>query len=131
MGRVVFGHLAFGVGMRRTDRVVFALCVAMIAFCVVYTINPAAPRYYPLEGVWRWGESDGAPSMGWYGRFAWGLLAGFGGYGLARAVIASSVRDRVTTLSPFALFILTTLGLVALAAAIASIIIHEYNRWLG
>jgi hypothetical protein len=62
--------------VHRTDSAFLSVSVALLAFSLVYYLNPPAPRYYPLEHTWRMANEKGVPSMAWYGRSAWGLGAG-------------------------------------------------------
>ena len=115
--------------MKRTDSVFLAIALAVTAFAAGYYINPPAPRYYPLERTWRMTKEQGKPSMGWYGRSAWGL----GAAGLVGALAFAATRrlpSREGNESRLPLWIVRLLTVIALAALVvvaAHIVVHEFS----
>lgn len=69
--------------MNSTDRLHLSVTIPIIVACAIYFIDPPAPRYFPVEGIWSMEAVDGSPSMGWYGRTAWAM----GGWLIALATI--------------------------------------------
>ena len=61
--------------MRKEDTLVLSFSLAMLVFCLVYTLAISIPAYYPLERLWRWEKLPGLPAMSWYARFGWSLIA--------------------------------------------------------
>ena len=117
--------------MHRTEASLIRVVVAIVAFCIIYEWTPPTPRYYPLEQVWRMENLSSSPSMGWYGRSAWGFGAAFVAGGLAtwftrRKGLSESGSTRLSR------GMITTLSLVALASIAlltVSIIRHEFDRF--
>jgi hypothetical protein len=118
--------------MRRTDAALLVACAGLLAFSVAYYVDPPAPRYYPLEHAWRMANEKGKPSMGWYGRSAWGLGAGLAA-GLAMAVALRVIGHRQEgsrrTLPSWLLAVLTVASLLALVGASAEVVHHEFGKW--
>lgn len=54
------------------------LCARFGAYAfaiMVYALNPPSINYFPLEYAWRPGYVPGLPSVDWYGRVLWALIA--------------------------------------------------------
>ncbi len=115
--------------MKNPATVLLSLSFAIVIFCGVFIWNPPAPRFYPLEGVWRMpSEKASGPAMGWYGRTGAALLAGAVSGGVGSAVAAGLSRRKPIRLAPPAVFAVALLVLVALAGA-SSAVVFEQQVW--
>jgi hypothetical protein len=115
--------------MTRTESTFLTVCAAIIAFAATYYINPKAPRYYPIERRWSTTNDKEKPSMGWYGRSAWGLGVGLV-VGIAAAVmLRGKGRTETPTLPGWLIGVLTVLTLLALVGVGADIVHHEFGKW--
>ncbi len=61
--------------MTRDQSKVCARCAAYALGMIVYALNPPSVNYFPLEYAWRPGYVPGLPSVDWYGRLLWALIA--------------------------------------------------------
>jgi hypothetical protein len=111
--------------MDTRDRNVLAVCLALLVFALLYALNPPGPRYYPLEGVWRWEQIPGMPSMAWYARVACASAGATAAYGLSRALPASARPIHRGWAAALAMFIL-----FALLTATAYLALTEYRHWI-
>lgn len=109
------------------ESAVLALCWGVLVFCAIYALNPAGPRYYPLEGVWRWENIKGIPSMAWYARVAYASS----GAALAFFLGRLAARGLPEPFVPLAAR-LCALGVsLALLAASAYLAWDEYRHWVA
>ncbi len=120
--------------MQRADINLLSVAAAVIAFAATYAASPPAPKYYPLERQWRSEATAGAPSMGWYGRSAWGLGAALAAGGLTAAVTLT-VRRRRAHLGQAAplprklVWLVAALALAAMVALAGYVVVHEFGKW--
>lgn len=100
-------------------------CLWMAAACVtalVYPFMPNAPRYYPVEHLWRWEPLAGIASMGWYGKAAWSLAAG-----AVAAALLAVVLPRLTERNARALQKALAAALyLAYPFAVTCMLLHEF-----
>ena len=122
--------------MNRPDSIFLSVCLAMIAFAAVYYITPPAPRYYPVEHIWRMGKTEGRPSMGWYGRSAWGVGAACLVGGLT-ALLTGAFRSRPELeetndarrrLPDWSIYLLTAAALASLVLLAGQIVLEEVRH---
>ena len=115
--------------MTRSDRLFVGLCVAIILFSILYALNPPAPRYFPEEHTWSMPGPNGAISMGWYGRTAWGfgaaLLALFGTLFVMRRGSTDFDSEEVSPPSKSWAITLSWATLFSLIALMGLIVVHE------
>ncbi len=101
-----------------TSRSHTALCLAIAAFAVAFTLPTLVPLpllwYHPLEGAWRFEVTPTTVAMGWYGRLLWGVLAAGIGLALGRFVPARLTLTRTAQ----AWWALATLAVVVAAMTI-------------
>lgn len=122
--------------MDRTQSAFLVCCITIIAFSAVYFVNPPSPRYYPRQHTWRMEKVEDEPSMGWYGRTAWGIGAGLLAAIVTGLVVRSKGRRREgepdAESAPLPGWAVALLTLVTLAAAIAvsvKIVLHNFHKW--
>ena len=122
--------------MDRTESAFLVACMVIIAFSAAYFINPPSPRYYPREHTWRMEKLENEPSMGWYGRTAWGVGAAV----LAAVVTGLATRSanehsqtdetgEESGLPTWAVGLLTLLALAAPIIASIEVIMHGIHKW--
>jgi len=116
--------------MRRTDSIIYALAIAVIAFAAVYLANPPAPHYNPVDGTWAMHQPKGVPSMGWYGRTAWALAGALAAAGITFAgcsLLGRNARGR----PPAAITAMVTIVMLAvLFVTIYFLSVHDYHIWI-
>jgi hypothetical protein len=114
--------------MNRRDALLLAVAAATLAAVVVFVLHPPAPRYFPLEGVWRWGKVSGIPSMGWYGLSAWMFAAaavvGACSYAFVRLLFVRSAANPRASVAWGA----AAVTLAAFLAGAAYAVHHEWHR---
>ena len=117
--------------MDRSASTFLAVCVALVAFAIVYWLNPPAPEYDPLSHTWAMQIDNGRPGISWYGRSLWGFGAAIVG-GFATTTLwrlrRQSEAER-SMLKPLTVKVMTIVALAALGVFIAAIIVREFNRW--
>jgi hypothetical protein len=115
--------------LRKQDALVLTLAAAIVVTCVVYALAPSGPVYHPVEHLWRWDAISGTPSMKWYGRSLWALLAG-GGAALVVALGSRRfVRDdaKLPSKAPTWVSVIT---LVVLVGTLVDTVVHEVSTWM-
>jgi len=61
--------------MTREQSRLCSRCAAYALGMLIYALNPPSINYFPLEYAWRPGYVPGLPSVDWYGRVLWVLVA--------------------------------------------------------
>ncbi len=113
--------------MRREHTNTIAAVVACLCGILIYDIQPPKPFYYPLEGVWRWEKLPDVPSMGWYGRIAWALVAAtIGGY-ISKYVVFRQKAGAPRDLSQRNIHFITAVLFVSLVWCMARVVLHELH----
>ncbi len=112
------------------------LCLAVIAFGVVYYLDPPMPNYYPVVNRWEFEADLKGPSMGWYGRSA----AGLGAAGIVTWLLSVTLTktgrepmDKTAGGIPvwlaYGMSVLTAAVLIALMVGIVLHALHEWGLW--
>jgi len=118
--------------MNRTDYLLLITAIVALAFAAAYHFKPPAPRYYPLENTWKMENVKGVPSMGWYGRTAWGVGIGAAA-GLVAAVVLLAVPKGADgeprRLPGWLISVLSLLAVLALIGAAGEVLHHEFHKW--
>lgn len=114
--------------MNRTDSILLTVTLSVISFAATYYWSPPAPRYVPLERRWSMNPRPDQPSMGWYGRSAWGLgvAAVVGSLTFAATRPRSNPHGTNRTLPVWCVQGLTWLALGALTLLALHIVLHEF-----
>jgi len=118
--------------MNRADYLLLISAAVALTFSAAYYFQPPAPRYYPVEHAWKMEHEKGVPSMGWYGRTAWGLAAGTAAGALTALGLLAVPRDangHPRRLPAWLGTSLSLLVLVVLVALAAQIMHHEFHKW--
>jgi peptidoglycan/LPS O-acetylase OafA/YrhL len=118
--------------MNRTDYLLLITVIVAIAFAAAYHFKPPAPRYYPLEHAWKMENVKGVPSMGWYGRTAWGVgIGAAAGVVAALALLAVPKRadGQARQLPGWAITLLSLAAVVTLVLLAGEILHHEFDKW--
>ncbi len=114
--------------MSSAERTFLAVAAGLVAFAATYFVSPPAPRYYPLSGEWRMERRPEKPSMGWYGRSAWGLAAALAAGGLV-GWVSGRGRGRWQGLSAGTIRLVTTVVLTSLGALAGYIVVANFREW--
>lgn len=75
----------------KQDNALAAGLAGSIATALAYPFVPTAPRYYPIEHLWRWEKIAAVPSMGWYGHAFWALAVG-----VVVALLSAAILPRLS-----------------------------------
>ena len=114
--------------MRRNDAIVLSYCAGIIVYCMVYIIEPAGPKYFPLENAWSVLPLGDSPGMAWYSRTVWGFAAGLAALAITWAFTAGRVSIDGPGLPKHVIQTMTLLTLAALTFAAVSFILAELPR---
>ena len=108
-----------------------ALAVAVAVYCAVFAWGPPAPRYYPVERVWRMPSNPApGPAMGWYGRTGTALGAAAVAAGGAAVVLRRRDRARRIELGAVAVYAIAAAIVLCVAVSCASIV-REQRAWFA
>jgi len=116
--------------VRKQDAMVLSLALAIVVSCVVYAIGPSHPVYHPSLHLWRWDAVEGTPSMKWYGRSLWGLVAGAATWLAVTLATRRRVREGEPSPPRVSAKWLSVITLVVLVGALADTVIHEVSTWM-
>lgn len=108
--------------MRKADLVFVALCLATIAFALVF-VSPmfgelSVPWYYPLERRWALEVKPKGLAMDFYGRTLWAMFAATGTF-----VVAVLAGRKKRSIEP------RTIGLFTAWALTATLLVIAYFAW--
>lgn len=113
--------------LRKQDADILIWMAAMLAFVMAYIWNPPGPKYFPIEGVWQWGDIEGSPGMSWYARFAYAVIASSVA-GLGAWTTSKIIGHSEKTLSAKIIYALTLLLAVVYISALVYIVQHELTH---
>jgi hypothetical protein len=116
--------------VRKQDAMVLSLAFAIVVTCVVYAIGPSHPVYHPSLHLWSWDAVPGTPSMKWYGRSLWGLVAGAAAWLAATMATRRWVRDGETSPPKLSAKWLSVVTLIVLVGSLVDTVIHEVSTWM-
>lgn len=112
--------------MKNPAIVFISVAVAVVVFCGVFAWNPPAPRFYPIERVWRmpWDAAPG-PAMAWYGRTGCALGAAVVVSGLMMSILRVRDRQVALRLSAMRIYAMMTVVIASLALVGAQIVVEQ------
>jgi len=111
--------------------VLLTLAVSLVVSCAVFAWNPPAPRYFPMERVWRMpSDPTPGPAMGWYGRTGVALGAAVLAGATARAALRARDRRRRLEMTPATVYAVTVAMAAVLLLSLAAIV-HEQRDWFA
>lgn len=101
----------------------------ILTFCVTFLKNPPAPRFHPVERVWRMpGHPAAGPAMGWYGRTGVALGAAVVVGGINVVLLSFENRKKPFVLDAMSIYALSAMVLLCLAVSMAGIV-REQRDW--
>lgn len=113
--------------MRKEHTNIMAAVVACLCGILIYDLQPPKPYFYPLEGVWRWEKLPDLPSMGWYGRLGWALIAATMGGTLSKYVLFRTKTGGPRDMARHKIHLITGALVLALVWAMVRVVIHELH----
>jgi len=118
-------------GMKTPATVLLYLAVGLTVFCGVFLWNPPAPRFHPVERVWRMPTNAAkGPAMGWYGRTGAALGAATITGGITAAVLRLWNRKKQLELNPATIYAIAFALVLCFAITFAGIV-HEQKSWFS
>ena len=119
--------------MMQRDRTMLILCVALIAFGVVYYLDPPMPKYYPVVNQWSVQGDLKGPAMGWYGRSGAGFAAAATVSLLLSLLLRKNEQQHMDE-SAHSIPVWLAYGLAAVTASVlavlmVAIVLHASQEW--
>lgn len=102
--------------------------VFSLSYCAAILFHIKLPRYYPLQHTWKMIKEEGVPSQGWYGMWAFGLLAS----AVITSLVYVVIRARGVEEGRLRPGIVKAIGAISIVLFLAGMVytaLHEFFKW--